>query len=105
MAWLAAAEVAGRNGLSVAFVGKKFDEPGFVLDFLVENAGGKVVGARVLAEGHIADGDPAADGAAFRFEEQREDVDGGGRVGQLGGDAAGLIVEFLEVLGEFTTSS
>src|SRR6266851_3983899 len=87
----AAAEVAGRAHLVVAFLAEKLDEPGLVLDFLVEDAGGHVVGARILAEGEVAHFAPSADGAALGFEQNSQDVRGSGVVGQVGVGAAGAI--------------
>src|SRR5690348_14645986 len=65
VAGIAAAEVSRRDRLPVALKRQQLDEPGFVLDFLVEDAGRHVIGPGILAEGHVADLDPGADGAAF----------------------------------------
>src|SRR5262249_58077782 len=97
LARLAAAEVARRADLVVALLAEQLDEPGLVLDLLVEDAGGHVVGARVLAEGQVADLAPGADGAALRLQQHGQDL-GGGRVGrQVGVGAAGAVGELADV--------
>src|SRR5205823_8305471 len=80
VAGLSSAEVAGGDALAVALVCQQFDEPGFVFDFFVQNARSHIVGARIFAEGHVADLDPTTDGAAFRLQEERENVYCGGRI-------------------------
>lgn len=62
----------------------------------------RIVSARVLAERHVANGAPAPDGAALRFQQQRQDVDHGGRVGQFCGNTAGLVVEGLQIVRQVT---
>ena len=54
LAGISAAEVAGGTNFAVAFHAEKLDEPGLVLDFLVEDASGHVVRAGVLPKGQIA---------------------------------------------------
>src|ERR1700686_4096045 len=76
----AAAEVAGGNALAVALMRQQLDEPGLVLDLFVQDTRGHIVGARIFAEGQIADLDPAADGAALGFKQQRQDIDHGRRI-------------------------
>lgn len=97
----AAPEVARRNRLPVAFVSEQFDEPRFVFDLLVQNARGHVVRPGVFAERHVADLDPAADRAPLGLEQQREDVDGRRRIGQLRRGASGLIVERGQIVRQF----
>ena len=86
-------------------MGEKLDEPGFVLDLFVEDAGGEVIGARVFAEGHAADRAPASYGAALGLDQKRQDVDCSGRVGHFGGGAAGLVMEGFEIIGRLPPSS
>jgi len=97
----AAPEVARRNRLPVAFVSEQFDEPRFVFDLLVQNARGHVVRPGIFAERHVADLDPAADRAPLGLEQQRQDVDGRRRIGQLRRDASGLIVERGQIVRQF----
>ena len=68
MSRFAAAEMARWDGLAVSFVGQQFDEPGFVLDFLVQNGGANGIGARVLALGELAEVGIAADRAPFGLD-------------------------------------
>src|SRR5579884_1350504 len=69
----AAPEMAGRDRLSIAFMGQKLDEPGFVLDLFVQNSRGQIVRSRVLPERHIANCLPATNGASFGFEQHGQD--------------------------------
>src|SRR5947208_1350920 len=71
--------MAGRADLPVALLAQQFDEPGLVLHLLLENARGHVIGARVLAQGEVADLAPGADGAALRLQQHGQDG-GGGRL-------------------------
>src|SRR5437588_107416 len=93
----AAAEVARGPDLVVALLAQQLDEPGLVLDLLVEDARRHVVGARVLAEGQVAHLAPGADGAALRLQQHRQDL-GRRRVGrQVGVGAAGPVGELADV--------
>ena len=65
VAGFAAAEVSGRDGFAIAFHAQQLDEPGFVLDFFVQDAGCHVIRPRIFAEGHVAHRAPASDGAAL----------------------------------------
>src|SRR5439155_8767344 len=101
MSRISAAEVPGGNALPVALVRQQLDEPGFVFDLFVENARSHVISARVFAESHVADLDPAADRTALRLQQQSQNVYGRRRIGQLRGFAASLIVERGQVVGQF----
>ena len=65
VAGFAATEVSGRDGFAIAFHSQQLDEPGFVLYFFVQDAGGHVIRPRIFAEGHVAHCAPASDGAAL----------------------------------------
>src|SRR5438105_104013 len=70
----AAAYVGARADLAVRLVGRQLDAPGFVLDLLFEDAGRQVIGAGVLAEGHVADLAPGTDRAALGLEQHFQDL-------------------------------
>src|SRR5260370_37524127 len=99
LARLSAAKVSGRPNLAVALLAQQLDEPGFMLDFLIENPSGHVVGARILAKGQTADLTPGPNSAAFGLQEHGQDVRRGRIVGKIGVGAAGPIREFANVLG------
>src|SRR5579875_168831 len=65
----APAEVAGGPDHAVALLGEQLDEPGLVLDLLLEDPGGHVVGTGVLAEGDVADLRPGPDRAPLGLKE------------------------------------
>ena len=48
MTRFAAAEMAAGYGLPIALKGEQFDEPGFVLNFFVQDSRSQIVGARVF---------------------------------------------------------
>ena len=93
--------MSGGDRFAVALVREQFDEPGFVLDFLVQDSRRHVVGARVFAEGHVADFTPAADGAALRLQQQRKNVHDCRWIGQLCGFTSCLIVERRQIVRQF----
>ncbi len=66
--------MAGRIDLVVALLAEEFDEPRLVIDLLVEDALGHVVGARVASLGHVTDLGPRADGTAFGLQQNFEYV-------------------------------
>src|SRR5690242_2238944 len=103
VAGLSSAEVAGGYALAVALVCQQFDELGFVFDFFVQNARSHIVRARILAEGHVTDLDPTANGAALRFQQQGQNVDRGGGIGKLGGAASRLVMEGGQIVGQFAS--
>src|SRR5438874_90377 len=69
----AAGEVARRAGDVPTLGREQLDEPGLVLDLLVQDARRHVVRARVLPEREVADLRPAPDRAPLRLEEHLED--------------------------------
>src|SRR5205807_5078250 len=99
VARLAAAEVARGADLAVALLAQQLDEPGLVLDLLVEDARGHVVGPRVLAEGQVADLAPGADGAALGLQQHGQDLGRRGVAGQVGVGTAGAVGEVADVPG------
>ena len=103
MSWLPAAEVSGRNGFAVALLRQQLDEPGLVLDFFVKDARRHIVRPRIFSERHVADFNPAANGAALRLQQQSQNIDDSGRIRQLRRAATGLIVEGWKVIRQFTT--
>src|SRR5690348_642697 len=101
VSWLAAAEVTRGNRLAIALKGKQFDEPRFVLNFLVKNTSGHVVSAWVFTEGDVAHRLPTANGTSFGLEQQRQNVDRSWWIRQFCGCAARLVVECGKVIGQF----
>src|SRR5262245_15462821 len=100
---LAAAEVARRA------LAEELGEPGLVLDLLVEDGGADRICPRVLAESEGANVLVGTDGAAFGFDQDREQIleRGAGRrlaalqaVGEVGVGAAGDVGEAANVAGQ-----
>ena len=80
---------------------EELGEPGLVLNLLVENRQGKIVGSMILPRGEVADVGVSPDRAAFRFHQHIEHlfhVPGILRKGcrRAGGD----IVEIHHILGK-----
>jgi len=89
--------VTRRPHRAVTLLAQEFDEPGSVLDLLIENTGGHVERSRVLAECEIADLAPAANGALFRLQWHGQNLGRRGVEGQVTVRATGPISKLADV--------